>query len=364
MTAAVSASRTSDYWQARRAVFRHHGGSWSCQSCSVASSTTSTLGTSRWPASPPSSIKPPTSSSSCPQDTQPMGWTPLLAACASSTPISSRYLTQDDRIEIADGLAAGEPVKAIAERILRTFQSVYRGIARNRKPDGTYQSPGIPTPRLISVTAGRNASPPMKGCDWRWQRSWRRSGVLPRSVAGCGADIVVGRRGICALWRSTRVFTELCQRAVTRPPTPAPVGGRDASGTKDVSNTADSTAGWTLCTASRDALIAMFTQLPLKLRRTLTWDQGNEMFLHERIEEATGLKIYFADPHSPWQRGSNENSNGLVRQDLPKGTDRSVWSDDQLRQITDELNDRPRLWLKDNTAAQLLRRWERQSILR
>ncbi|MGY4652913.1 IS30 family transposase [Mycobacterium sp. URHB0021] len=108
----------------------------------------------------------------------------------------------------------------------------------------------------------------------------------------------------------------------------------------------------------------MFTQLPLKLRRTLTWDQGNEMFLHERIEEATGLKIYFADPHSPWQRGSNENSNGLVRQDLPKGTDRSVWSDDQLRQITDELNDRPRLWLKDNTAAQLLRRWERQSILR
>ena len=109
-----------------------------------------------------------------------------------------------------------------------------------------------------------------------------------------------------------------------------------------------------------DALITTFTQLPLKLRRTLTWDQGNEMFHHERIEAATGLKIYFADPHSPWQRGSNENTNGLVRQYLPKGTDLSVWSDDHLRQIADELNDRPRLCLNDKTPAELLQRWERQ----
>lgn len=106
-----------------------------------------------------------------------------------------------------------------------------------------------------------------------------------------------------------------------------------------------------------DALIATFTQLPVKLRRTLTWDQGNEMFHHERIEAETGLKIYFADPHSPWQRGSNENANGLVRQYLPKGTDLSVWDDDHLRQITDKLNDRPRLCLNDKTPAELLQRW-------
>ncbi|MDV6278761.1 IS30 family transposase [Rhodococcus erythropolis] len=61
-----------------------------------------------------------------------------------------------------------------------------------------------------------------------------------------------------------------------------------------------------------DALIARFTQMPVALRRSLIWDQGNEMFQHERIAAATGLKIYFADPHSPWQRGSNENMNGLL----------------------------------------------------
>jgi IS30 family transposase len=109
-----------------------------------------------------------------------------------------------------------------------------------------------------------------------------------------------------------------------------------------------------------DALIATFTQLPAGLRRTLTWDQGNEMFHHERIAQATGLKIYFADPHSPWQRGTNENTNGLLRQYLPKGTDLGVWSQDQLDRIAAELNDRPRLCLNDKSPQQLMHQWERQ----
>jgi IS30 family transposase len=100
-----------------------------------------------------------------------------------------------------------------------------------------------------------------------------------------------------------------------------------------------------------DALIVTFASLPTPLRRTLTWDQGNEMFHHERIEQTTNLKIFFADPHSPWQRGTNENTNGLVRQYLPKGTDLGVWSQDQLNLIAAELNDRPR---------QCLRQWKRQ----
>jgi IS30 family transposase len=112
-----------------------------------------------------------------------------------------------------------------------------------------------------------------------------------------------------------------------------------------------------------DALIAAFMTLPATLRRTLTWDQGNEMFHHARIEQATGLKIYFADPHSPWQRGSNENTNGLLRQYLPKGTDLSIWSQQQLVGITTELNDRPRQCLGDRTPRQMMRQSNRDYVL-
>jgi IS30 family transposase len=106
-----------------------------------------------------------------------------------------------------------------------------------------------------------------------------------------------------------------------------------------------------------DALIDVFTRLPTPLRRTLTWDQGNEMFHHPRIEQQTGLRIYFADPHAPWQRGTNENTNGLLRQYFPKGTDLARWGVKQLHQVAAELNDRPRLCLSDRTPHQLMRRW-------
>ena len=109
-----------------------------------------------------------------------------------------------------------------------------------------------------------------------------------------------------------------------------------------------------------DALIATFISLPPALRRTLTWDQGNEMFHHARIEQHTGLSIYFADPHSPWQRGSNENTNGLLRQYFPKGINFNHVTDNQLRQVANELNDRPRLCLNDRTPSQLMTRWHRQ----
>ena len=109
-----------------------------------------------------------------------------------------------------------------------------------------------------------------------------------------------------------------------------------------------------------DALIAAFLKVPAPLRRSLTWDQGNEMFHHQRIEQYTGLNLYFADPHSPWQRGSNDNVNGLLRQYFPKGTDLSGWTSEQLDQVAQELNDRPRLCLGDRTPTQVMQRWTRQ----
>jgi IS30 family transposase len=84
------------------------------------------------------------------------------------------------------------------------------------------------------------------------------------------------------------------------------------------------------------------TAYPAWFTRTLTWDNGSEMARHARITAQSGISVYFADPHSPWQRGSNENTNGLLREYLPKGTDLSQHTAAQLQAIEDELNDRPR----------------------
>jgi IS30 family transposase len=90
------------------------------------------------------------------------------------------------------------------------------------------------------------------------------------------------------------------------------------------------------------AVTARMTALPGWFARTLTWDNGREMARHARITADTGINVYFADPYAPWQRGSNENTNGLLREYLPKGTDLSQHTPAQLQAIEDELNDRPR----------------------
>jgi IS30 family transposase len=102
----------------------------------------------------------------------------------------------------------------------------------------------------------------------------------------------------------------------------------------------------------RDAMITAMSQIPRQLRKTLTWDQGPEMAEHLQIADALDLDIYFCDPASPWQRGSNENTNGLLRQYFPKGTDLSGYHPDYLAFVAAELNARPRKTLGWKTPAE------------
>ena len=106
--------------------------------------------------------------------------------------------------------------------------------------------------------------------------------------------------------------------------------------------------------AVRDAIAKSITTLPEQLRRSLTWDQGAEMAQHARLRVEIGLPIYFCDPHSPWQRGSNENTNGLLRQYFPKGTDLAKHSTNDLDAVAAALNSRPRKTLGWKTPAEAL----------
>lgn len=282
------------------------------------------------------------------------------------TPISSRYLSQDDRIEIADGFDAGERVKAIAARIGKSYQSVYREIARNRKPDGRYQ-PWFAhgqahlnrrrpkphrfssDPELTAVVAAklRKRWSPQQISRWlrrRWpgRTGWRvcaetiYEAVYQGLIVPSDTQTQTLRTGRTYRHRRGRGRTRdgaLKQSTNMRSIHDRPViveerkqaghwegdliigaGQRSAAATLMERKTRHTIVvpirGGHSATNVGDALIIALNALPAGLRRTLTWDQGNEMFQHERIEKATGVKSYFADPHSPWQRGSNENTTG------------------------------------------------------
>jgi IS30 family transposase len=103
--------------------------------------------------------------------------------------------------------------------------------------------------------------------------------------------------------------------------------------------------------AVADSLVAALEQLPAQLRRSLTWDQGKEMALHAGITQALAMPVFFCDPHAPWQRPTNENTNGLLRQYFPKGTDLRVHDPERLAAVAAELSDRPRKTLGWDTPA-------------
>jgi IS30 family transposase len=109
--------------------------------------------------------------------------------------------------------------------------------------------------------------------------------------------------------------------------------------------------------AVRDAITRTIITLPEELRRSLTWDQGAEMAQHARLKIDAGVQVYFCDPQSPWQRGTNENTNGLLRQYFPNGTDLSVHSAEEIAVVAAALNSRPRKTLGWKTPANAFNEW-------
>lgn len=104
----------------------------------------------------------------------------------------------------------------------------------------------------------------------------------------------------------------------------------------------------------RDALTAAMMPLPVHLRRSVTWDRGKELARHAELTAATGISVYFCDPYSPWQRGTNENTNGLLRQYFPKGTDLARYDFGEVHAVATALNNRPRKTLRWRTPAEVL----------
>jgi transposase, IS30 family len=326
----------------------------------------------------------------------------------ADTTYCERYLSREERYELARLREDGLSIRAVAARLGRSPSTVCRELARNAAPrTGAYQPeradrmawerqrrakpsrlsrypvlrekvqdmldrryspeqisgrlkmlcPGQPDMQIshesiyqsIYVYPRGELRRELKACLRSGRAVRRRRGTRPRGWDRIAAAVPIGERpaevegrlvpghhegdliiGSTASRSAVGTIVERTTGYLTLIPLPA---GRDAA-------------------TVADAVIEHMSALPAWFARTLTWDRGTEMARHQRITAGTGIQVYFADPYSPWQRGSNENTNGLLREYLPKGTDLNAWTPAQLQHIAAELNDRPRKRLGFATPAE------------
>ena len=323
-------------------------------------------------------------------------------------PAGGRYLSVAEREEIAVGLAAGEAVRVIAARLGRAPSTVSREARRNRGSRGGYRALAAQAQAEFRArrpkTARLAGNPRLRG--WVQDRLEERWSPEQISVMLCREfpdepemrvshetiyqSIYVQGRGalrreLAACLRTGRAIRRPRRRADERrgripgmvmiSERPAEAADRAVPGHWEgdlIIGAGNRSAIGTLVERSTrfvmllhlpdgygpEQVTAAMTQamggLPDAIRRSLTWDQGKEMAGHAQIALAADLDIYFCDPHSPWQRGSNENTNGLLRQYFPKGTDLTAHSREHLQAVAGQLNSRPRKTLGWRTPAQAL----------
>jgi IS30 family transposase len=310
--------------------------------------------------------------------------------------LAGRYLSLAEREEIALGRARGESIRDIAGRLCRSPSTVSRELRRNADRQGQYRATSAhahaycraarPKPAKLATNVAlrerverdlqnryspeqvvgrlRREFPDDPGMwvshETIYQSLYVQSrGALRRELTKClRTGRAMRRPGRSANKRRNRIPDmvnisqrppEACDRAV-----PGNWEGDLVMGSNcrsAIGTLVERKTGYVMLLhlpdgyrpeQVRDALIAKIQTLPEMLRKTLTWDQGTEMHEWKQVAMATDLDIYFCDPHAPWQRGSNENTNGLLRQYFPKGTDLSVHSATDLDLVAAQLNDRPR----------------------
>jgi IS30 family transposase len=311
--------------------------------------------------------------------------------------LQGRYLSFAEREELALGRAAGESIRSIADRLRRSPSTISRELNRNRDPGGRYRATTAhalaygrasrPKPAKLATNLALRAcvehdlakkyspeqiagrlredhpdNPEMwVSTETIYQSIYVQSrGALRRDLAVClrtgRALRQPNRQGA---QRKNRVLPDMInvsERPAVASDRAVPghwegdliIGKANASA---IGTLVERTTGYTMLVHLPNgykpeqvapALAAKIKTLPQVLRGSLTWDQGVEMRDWKQVAVAADIAIYFCDPHSPWQRATNENTNGLLRQYFPKGTDLAVHSAAHLDLVADELNDRPR----------------------
>ena len=342
--------------------------------------------------------------------------TAKAAAVAAVSPvqpvaISTQYLSLHERIVIADRVREpGMSLRGIATELGRPVSTITRELDRNQQPDGTYQPHQAhkmalarrPRPKTSKIMADPVLRAVVQdGLDQRWSprqitRRLRRDhpdrpewhvthetiyqALYVQAKGGLGREVAAWlRTGRVARRPQTRPDqrrSRMATEMVMISDRPAEAADRAVPGHWEgdlIMGEANKTAIATLveratrytmlvhlpnghdAEAVRDGLISTIATLPTHLRGSLTWDQGAEMARHKQFSMATDMTVYFCDPASPWQRGTNENTNGLLRQYFPKGTDLSAHGPEDLEHVAQQLNGRPRKTLDWDTPAERLR---------
>ena len=242
-----------------------------------------------------------------------------------------------DRSPPAARLSGGQTMRISHEAIYQALFIQGRGALRRDLTACLRSGRALRVPRARTRRRGKSFIAP------EIMISQRPAEVADRAVPGhWEGDLIIGLGGSAIGTLVTTRFTMLLHL----PPMPGHASGpRVKNGPALAGHGAE---------AVRDAITRTITTLPEQLRQSLTWDQGAEMAQHAHLRIDTGIHVYFCDPHSPWQRGTNENTNGLLRQYFPKGTDLSVHSADDLAAVALALNARPRKTLGWKTPAEAL----------